>query len=420
MQPKRMRVAAYARVSRDHERLENSLLNQVEYYQKLIIGNPNWVYKGVFIDDGISGTQIHGRQQFQELIHLCEQGEIDIILTKSISRFARNTIELLNTVRSLKKLGVDIRFEKESINTLSETGELILTLLASFAQEESRSTSENLRWAVQKRYEQGISLHHRVYGYKWTGKKLIIDPKPARVVRKIFKDYLNGKSMQHIADNLNKRGVTHFEKPFNKVAIHTILHNERYIGDTLLQKTYCADFMTHKRKKNNDQLPKFYIEQSHTPLISRETFDAVAQEITRRRELGVFNMPKMVKRCFTGKIICETCGSNYIRSYKSPSLANWRCSSNKKHGTKGCRSIGINEEQLQKLTAFVMGSTQFDEDAFTRQIDHITAKGDGNFTFHFSDGKVVTQFWDSRARAYRDTIEKRKQHKHNGEPTCQS
>lgn len=405
--PNRKRVAAYARVSRNHERLEHSLAAQVDYYKNLIKSNPRWEYCKVYVDDGISGTQITGREQFQKLIEECEQGSVDIILTKSISRFARNTLDLLNTVRHLQELGVDVRFEKEKINTLSETGELMLTLLATFAQEESRSTSENLRWAVKKRYEQGISMHHRVYGYRWTGKELVIDPEQAKVVRRIFKEYLKGKSMKRIAEDLNKRRIEHFKKPFNDVAIHTILHNERYIGDTLLQKTYCVDFMTHKRKKNRGERTMYYAEGTHEPIISREVFDAVAEEINRRRELGVFIIPKVVRRCFTGKITCEKCGSNYIRTYKTPTNANWRCSSNRKYGAKGCRSIGINEGQLKKLSAFVMGLDEFNEDTFNREIDHITGQGDGTFTFYFFDGRTVTQFWDSRTNAYKATIEKR-------------
>ncbi len=409
--PERKRVAAYARVSRDHENLRRSLVNQVDYYTHLIKNNPHWDYGGVYVDSGISGTQISGRDQFQKLIEKCEEGLVDIILTKSISRFARNTIDLLSTTRRLKELGIDVRFEKEHINTLSQTGEFMLTILASFAQEESRSISENLQWSVRKKYEQGISLNHRVYGYQWTGNELVIDPESSRVVRKIFREYLKGNSMQKISDDLNKRSIDHFGKPFNDVAIHTILHNERYIGDTLLQKTICANVLEHKRKKNTGELPMHYITGTHKAIIKHETFEAAHKEITRRKKLGPFIIPKTVRRCFTGKITCEKCGSNYIRTYKTPTNANWRCSSNKKYGAKGCRSIGINEEQLKKLVAFVMEHEEFNEDSFSKEIDHITGCGDGTFNFHFTDGRSVTQFWDSRSRAIQDTITKRKMEK---------
>lgn len=415
----RKRVAAYARVSSNHEKQENSLAAQIDYYRNLIHSNPSWEYCGLYVDDGISGTQISGRTQFQQLIQKCEEGSIDIILTKSISRFARNTLDLLSTIRHLKELSVDVRFEKEHINTLSETGELMLTLLGTFAQEESRSTSENLRWAVKKKYEQGISMHHRLYGYQWTGKELEINKEEAKVVRSIFKEYLKGKSMRLIADGLNKRSLLHYEKPFNTLAIYTILHNERYIGDTLLQKTYCANFMTHKRKINRGEYPKYYVKGTQKAIISHEIFDAVAKEIARRKELGVYNIPNMIKRCFTGKITCAKCGSNYVRAYKTPSNANWRCASNRKYGANGCRSIGINEEQLKKLCAYVMGIDDFNEVTFTREIDHISGLGEGTFTFFFVNGKKITQFWDTRAQAHKGKMQKERQQEYYGETSCQ-
>lgn len=392
------KVAAYARVSTDNDRQENSLSTQTTYYNDLIKANPEWEYCGVFVDDGVSGTQIKGRDQFNELIKACENHSVDIILTKSISRFARNTIDLLETVRKLKKLGVEIQFEKENIRTLSHEGELLLTLLGSIAQEESRSISENLRWSVKKKYEQGISLNHRCYGYRWNGKKLRVHTTEARVVRQIFSDYMKGKSFARIAEDLNNRGITPSGKPFNKVAIGTILHNERYIGDTRLQKTYCKDFITHKRSINRGNAPSYYAEGTHTPIVKREVFEAVAKEIERRKQLGTLNIKKVIRRCFTGIITCEKCGSKYIRTYKTPTNANWRCSSNRKHGASGCRSIGINEEQLKKLSALMMGQDLFHEQDFINEVDHITAAGDGTFTFHFHDSRVMTKFWKSRSQ----------------------
>lgn len=394
----RKKVAAYARVSTDNERQENSLATQIDYYRNLIKGNPEWEYCGVFVDEGVSGTQIKGRYQFNELIKACENHSVDIILTKSISRFARNTIDLLETVRKLKKLGVDIRFEKEHINTLSHDGEFMITLLASIAQEESRSISENLRWSVKKKYEQGISVNHRCYGYRWSGKKLRVHTGEARIVRRIFSDYLKGKSFATIAEELNQNRITHFDRAFNKVAIGTILHNERYIGDTRLQKTYCKDFITHKRSINRGHVPSYYAEGTHTPIVKREVFEAVAKEIERRKQLGTLNIKKVIRRCFTGIITCEKCGAKYVRTYKTPTNANWRCSSNRKHGASGCRSIGINEEQLKKLSALMMGQDLFHEQAFVNEVDHITAAGDGTFTFYFQDGRVITKYWQSRSQ----------------------
>ena len=189
------KVAAYARISMESERMNHSLSAQISYYSSLIQKNPDWQYAGVFADDGISGTGIAKRDEFKRMIEAADNGEIDIILTKSIQRFARNTVDLLETVRHLKDIGVEVRFEKEHINSMSGDGELMLTILASFAQEESRSLSENCKWGIRKRFEKGIpNGHFRVYGYRWEGDELVIVPEEAEVVRRIFQNFLDGKS----------------------------------------------------------------------------------------------------------------------------------------------------------------------------------------------------------------------------------
>ena len=189
------KVAAYARVSMESDRMMQSLSSQISYYSELIQKNPQWQYVGVYADNFISGTSTDKRTEFQRLVADCEAGKIDIVLTKSISRFARNTVDLLETVRRLKELGIEVRFEKERINSLSEDGELMLTLLASFAQEESRSISENIRWATQKRFEQGIpNGKFRVYGYRWEGDQLVPVPEEAAIVKRIFQNFLDAKA----------------------------------------------------------------------------------------------------------------------------------------------------------------------------------------------------------------------------------
>lgn len=222
------------------------------------------------------------------------------------------------------------------------------------------------------------------------------------MVRRIYDDYLAGSSFKRIANDLNSEGILHYGRPFNDVTIGNILQNERYIGDVLLQKTVSVDLLNHKRSLDRGELPKYYVQGHHEPIVGRDTFEAVASEIKRRRELGAFANPALTKRCFTEKIKCAKCGCNYIMTYKTPTNSNWRCPSNRRHGIKGCRSIGINEGQLKKLSAFVMGSESFDENAFTEEVDHIIGHGDGTFTFHFHDGRQITQFWDSKRNAYRD------------------
>ena len=213
----RKRVAAYARVSVDTEQLMHSLSAQVSYYSNLIQGTPEWEYVGVYIDAGITGTDTKPRERFQEMIADCEAGKIDIILTKSISRFARNTVDLLATVRHLKELGVEVRFEREHVNTFTSDGEVMLSILASFAEQESISLSQNIKWRVRKNYEQGKPhAHLKLYGYRWEGDERVIEPDEAEAVRFIFAEYLSGKSFREIATELDEkeirsvRGTEHF------------------------------------------------------------------------------------------------------------------------------------------------------------------------------------------------------------------
>ena len=224
----RKRVAAYARVSVDTEQLMHSLSAQVSYYSNLIQGTPEWEYVGVYIDAGITGTDTKPRERFQEMIADCESGKIDIILTKSISRFARNTVDLLATVRHLKELGVEVRFEREHVNTFTSDGEVMLSILASFAEQESISLSQNIKWRVRKNYEQGKPhAHLKLYGYRWEGDERVIEPDEAEVVRFIFAEYLSGKSFREIATELDEkeirsvRGTEHFSPQTIRKMIRT-------------------------------------------------------------------------------------------------------------------------------------------------------------------------------------------------------
>ena len=203
------KVAAYARVSMESERMNHSLSAQISYYSSLIQKNPDWQYAGVFADDGVSGTGTAKRSEFRRMIETAENGGIDIILTKSIQRFARNTVDLLETVRHLKDIGVEVRFEKEHINSMSGDGELMLTILASFAQEESRSISDNVKWGTRKRFQKGIpNGKFRVYGYRWEGDELVIVPEEAKIVKRIFQNFLDGKSRLETEREFADEGIT--------------------------------------------------------------------------------------------------------------------------------------------------------------------------------------------------------------------
>lgn len=413
--PTRKKVAAYARVSMETERLHHSLSAQISYYSELIQGNTEWEYVGVYADEGISGTSTK-REQFQQLMLDCEAGKIDIILTKSISRFARNTVDLLETVRHLKELGIEVRFEKEHINSLSGDGEVMLTLLASFAQEESISISNNVKWGTRKRFEQGIpNGHFMIYGYRWEGDHLVIEPEEAKIVKLIFENFLNGLSAESTEKQLAEMGVKSYKgQHFGNTSIRQILGNITYTGNLLFQKEYVVDPISKKSRKNKGELPQYYVEDTHEAIIDKETFDAVQAEIKRRRALGVFANWSIPTTCFTSKIKCGICGMSYRRSgkrqRKQPDEVYyvWICRTKSNKGAKHCDAKTIPEKTLKKVCANVLGLTEFDENVFSEQIEKIVVIGNDQLDFYFTDGNMVSQKWKSTARTDCWSEERRK------------
>ena len=281
---RKKRVAAYARVSLDSERLMHSLSAQVSYYSAYIQKNPHWIYAGVYADEGISGTQTQKRDEFNRLMKDCEDGKIDIILVKSISRFARNTVDLLSAVRHLKALGIEVIFEKENINSMSNDGELMLSILASFAQEESRSISENVKWGTRKRFEKGIPNGRvRGFGYKWENDTLVIVQEEAETVKRIYAEFINGKVPRAIAKGLNDNGITtRMGYKWSDFGIRTILQNITYTGNMLLQKVFVDDPITKHRKINRGELPRYFVENTHAAIISKDIFDKAQAEFEKR------------------------------------------------------------------------------------------------------------------------------------------
>ena len=282
--PLKNKVAAYVRVSSGKYAMLHSLSAQISYYSELIQKNPQWEYVGVYVDEAKTGTK-DNRQEFQRLISDCKQGKVDMIITKSISRFARNTLTVLETVRELKSLGIDVYFEKENIHSMSEEGELMLTLLSSFAQEESLSVSENCKWRIRDKFKCGVPLNSKTLGYIYENGNFEVDSSEARIVKMIFEDYLNGMGMLMIAKKLEKMKVKprHSTK-WNKNSVRTILQNEKYMGDLILQKTFVKDHISKKHCINKGELPKYYVEKSHTPIIDKDTFLRVQDEIFKRKQ----------------------------------------------------------------------------------------------------------------------------------------
>ncbi|OQC50709.1 MAG: Transposon gamma-delta resolvase [Tenericutes bacterium ADurb.Bin024] len=388
------RVAAYARVSRNKESLVHSFNAQVDYYETYIKANKDYIYKGVYADLGISGTK-DSREQFNKLLEECRKGEIDLILTKSISRFARNTATLLRTVRELKALKVDVYFEEQQIHTLSEEGEFILTLLASMAQEEARDMSENVKWAVLKHFSEGKVYSMTILGYRLQNGVLVIEPKEAEAVRLIFKLYLEGYGTQKIAITLNKMG---FKSRFNRNLTYTsvmgVLRNETYTGDITLQSTFNENFITKKMIKNKGQKKMWRVEEAHEAIVDKETFNKV-QELIRKRAVGVITREE--SNPFQQKLVCPYCNRHFSRKL-SRGKFHYICSYYDKYGKDGCPNKKVPQNILEKATAEVLKLKEFNARVFEKEIDHITAFNDSRLIFYFKDGHEVEKTWSYPSR----------------------
>ena len=358
----KLRVAPYARVSTDHEEQESSYEAQVKHFKQLIESHDDWELVDIYADPGISGKNIK-RPNFQRLIDDCNKGKIDMIITKSVSRFARNTLDCVKTVRKLKEMGIKVYFEKENLDTLHESSEFVLTIMASLAEEESRSISNNIRWSVKKRFENGeviINTAHFLGYTKDENGTLKIIPEQAITVRRIYGEFLDVYSLKEIADGLMRDGIP---SPSGKERWHTstiksILQNEKYMGDSHLQKTYLPDFLSPRRIKNEGQADSYYVEDSHAAIISKDMFELVQQEFKGRTELRSSNKTGhgkySGKYAFSGMIICGECGETYRRhqqynAYKKYYI--WVCKRHENIGKSSCPAKPISEEALEK--AFV-------------------------------------------------------------------
>lgn len=396
MAPPRRRVAAYARISLESERMNHSLSAQISYYNDFIQRNPEWEFAGVYADEGISGTSIKKRNGLQQMLADCENGSIDMVITKSIQRFARNTLDLLEIIRHLKELGIEVWFEKENIHTLSGEGELMLTILASFAQEESRSISENVKWGTRKRFERGIPNGRcQIYGYRWEDDQLVIVPEEAAVVRRIFQNFLDGKSRLETERELEADGIrTRQGCVMRDSNLAKILTNITYTGNLLLQREFISDPINKKRMKNQGELPQYWVENTHEPIIALETFRYVQEEMAKRRELGPLANKSINTSFFTGRIKCPYCGISYMHGKgikNGHGYDNWKCGSKKKKKVgDGCPVLGsISHRKLLEACLEVLGMEEFDEDEFLRQVDHIEVPRDYTLLFYMQDGRRI-------------------------------
>ncbi len=405
---KRLNVAAYARVSKTKDSLLHSLDAQVTYYRDLIRNNKQWCFKGVYADEGISGNR-DNREQFQRLIEECRKGNVDLILTKSISRFARNTVTLLKVTRELKSIGVDVYFEEQQMHSLSEEGEFMLSLLASMAQEESRSMSENIKWRVLERFNKGELFSMTILGYRLKDGVLQIEPNEAEIVKYIYKRYLDGEGILTITKELRLKGWnTRFGNEFTLTGVRTILKNEVYTGDLVLQKTYRENFMTKMPKKNTGQKKRWVVKEAHEPIISKDIFNKVKKEMAKRHDAASTNSvnPKKNRYPFSLMITCSHCGRHYIRG-KNLVRYLWRCTTFTTYGKDACPSKSIPEEVLIKLTNEVLNISEFDENLFKKQVKQIVVQEDGSLLYQMTNGDELLKTWEYKTRSQCWTPEKR-------------
>ena len=377
---RQLRVAAYCRVSTDDEEQLTSYEAQKNYYTDKIMTNKEWTMAGIFADEGITGTSARKRPEFLRMIRQCKQGKIDIVLTKSISRFARNTVDCLNYVRALKELGIAVIFEKENMNTLEIDSEILITMLGAFAQSESESISANVRWGIRQAMKEGKAIinYKHLYGYRKgaDGKPEII-PEQAEIVRKIYDLFLCGTPIRGILEYLNANNIPNIsgELQWAKNAVNSILTNEKYCGDVLLQKTYIDDCINKKVKKNTGQLPMYLVQNHHEGIISRETFDAAQAELSRRnagRSPSKKNAPTgrsrySSKYALSDRLYCGECGTRYQRctwrNRDGSKRIVWRCVSRVDYGSKYCHnSPTLDEEPLHRTILAAINSAVKDKD----------------------------------------------------------
>jgi site-specific DNA recombinase len=372
----KLRVAAYCRVSTDSDEQATSYEAQIEHYTTYINGHPDWVMAGIFADDGISGTNTKKREEFNRMIDECMAGSIDMVITKSISRFARNTLDCLKYIRQLKDKNIAVFFEKENINTMDSKGEIMLTIMASLAQQESQSLSQNVKMGLQYRYQQGeIQVNCNWFlGYaKDENKRLVIVPEEAEIVKRIYREYLEGASMLKIARGLEADGILNGagKERWHTSNINQILRNEKYIGDALLQKTYTVDFLTKKRVKNNGLVPQYYVENSHEAIIPREIFMQVQEELVRRRCVHLSKNGKKhsfsSNHCFSNMVICGNCGEVFRRVHwnnRGKKSIVWRCVSRLENTGLFCDARTVLESTIEQVLITAINQTQCDKDAF--------------------------------------------------------
>lgn len=383
-----IRVAAYCRVSTDKTDQTNSLESQKRYFNEYINRNPLWKLYNIYVDDGISGTNTKKRAAFNQMIKDAKCGKFDLIITKEISRFARNILDSVGYTRELKAIGVGVIFLNDNINTLDNDAEMRLAFLSTMAQEESRKTSERVKWGLRRQMENGVVLGRDMLGYDVRNGKLIVNEEGARTVRLIYHKFLDeGKGAHRIAKELREEGIKTSSrmKDWSYTVILRILRNEKYCGDLVQQKTYTPDYLTHQKKRNHGEVETVTIRDHHEPIISRKRFESVQRELERRKPSQSTDGTFANRYALSGKIVCAECGARFVRRQKKRKdgtfNVKWVCAESQKNGgnhkdkdgeNAGCTANSISDkdikELLQRVTACAMSGRK---DVTVRLIDTV-------------------------------------------------
>ncbi len=382
-----MKVAAYCRVSTDSHDQANSLASQQKYFREYIDCNPFWELAEVYVDEGITGTSTKKRVSFNRMIAAAQRKEFDLILTKEISRFARNTLDSIFYTRELKELGIGVIFMNDNINTLEPDAELRLTIMSSIAQEESRKTSERVKWGQKRRMEQGVVFGRSMLGYDVKDGKITINEKGADIVRLIFHKFINeGKGTHVIARELREVGINTYNcmKEWSNTVILRILRNEKYCGDLIQKKTYTLSYLSHEKKYNKGEEEFVVLRNHHEPIIDRELFDKAQAELESRRPSEEKRARHSNRYCFSGKLKCGYCGCTFVSRTKKrkdgSTYKAWRCYEAANHGNPhldiqgnpvGCNGRQINNEDLMLIMSQVIKNLILDKESILLELSKI-------------------------------------------------
>lgn len=387
--PKIKKVAAYVRVSSSKDAAQKSALTQSSKLTEYILSQPGWSFAGLYADIGVSGTK-ETRDNFQKLIANCHEGKIDLIVTKSISRFARNMPLLIEVIRKLKAINVGVYFDEQGINTLTAESELIISLIASYCESISRISSENALWRIKRNFEEGKPWSAILLGYKYSDGKFIIDEKEAEIVRRIYREYLSGSGYYLIAKGLNADGVpTRNGPPWKGTTVAKILKNYNYTGNLLLQKTFRTDYKTKSNRINHGEKPKYLAKGTHEAIIDSDTFDAVQMEMLNRALKYTHEEKTGVTYPLTGKIRCGHCGKNFNRKTVRGKKI-WICSTYNKRGKQFCNMKQIHEDIL------LCEISKYTDDI--SEVEYIEAQDNNTLIIHLSD-ETITTVWKNPSRA---------------------